>query len=165
MPWTDDELVTERLRLHSWKEQDRANADRLLADPEVRRFLGGPVGPDGIAHRRLTPMGELWGSFCVSDRLTGEAIGDVSLSRHREELELSYEFFPRAWGQGFATEACNALLEWSWSSLPDSSIIAVTQAANAASRCLLQRLRFSEERTFTEWGAEQVQARLQRPIP
>jgi RimJ/RimL family protein N-acetyltransferase len=116
MPWTDDELVTERLRLHSWTEQDRANAERLLIDPGVRRFLGGPVGLDGIARRRLTPMGELWGSFCV------------------------------------------------WSSLPDGSIIAVTQAANTASRRVLQRLGFSEERTFTEWGAEQVQARLQRPI-
>lgn len=89
----------------------------------------------------------------------------VYVSRQRDELELAYEFLPSAWGQGFATEACEALLEWSWSSLPDSSIIAVTQTANAASRRVLQRLGFSEERTFTEWGAEQVQARLQRRSP
>ena len=164
MPRTDDEMVTERLRLHSWTEEDRANAERLLTDAAVRRFLGGPVGPEVVARRRLAPMGESWGSFCVSDRIAGDAIGEVYVSRQRDELELAYEFFPSAWGQGFATEACNALLEWSWSSLPDSSVIAVTQAANAASRRVPQRLGFSEERTFTEWGAEQVQARLHRPI-
>ena len=164
MLWTDDEMVTQRLRLRSWRDEDRASAERLLTDAEVRRFLGGPVGPEVVARRRLAPMGEFWGSFCVSDRITGDAIGDVYVSRQRDELEFSYEFFPSAWGQGFATEACNALLEWSWSSLPDSSVIAVTQAANAASRRVPQRLGFSEERTFTEWGAEQVQARLHRPI-
>ena len=164
MPWTDHELVTERLQLHSWTEKDRANAERLLTDAAVRRFLGGPVGPEVVASR-LMAMGEVWGSFCVSDRITGDAIGAVYVSRQRDELELAYEFLPSAWGQGIATEACEALLEWSWSSLPDSSIIAVTQTANAASRRVLQRLGFSEERTFTEWGAEQVQARLQRRSP
>ncbi len=55
-------------------------------------------------------------------------------------------------------------MEWVWDNTDDSSIIAVTQKANAPSLRLLRRLGFEEEAIFEEYGASQVRLRLTRPV-
>lgn len=163
MPWTDVELATSRMRLWPWRESNRATWLAMHADADVRRFLGGPL-PDGPMERlRQAPIGVAWGVFCATELTSGVPMGSFYLGRFRGELELSYELLPQFWQQGYAQEGCAALLAWAWVTQSDHSVIAVTQTANVPSRRLLARLDFIEERTFLEWGSEQVQARLQRP--
>jgi RimJ/RimL family protein N-acetyltransferase len=38
------ELETERLLLRQWRDEDVAELDRIYADPQVWRFLGGALG-------------------------------------------------------------------------------------------------------------------------
>lgn len=162
VPWTTTTVHTERLHLRPFCDDDRETVIAMSTDPDVRRYLGGPVDAPTLELIRSSNLGERWGVFCVETRSSADVIGSCSLSRDRGALELSYQLLPPYWGQGFAAEACQAVLDWAWAEEDDDVIIAVTQAANAPSRRLLGRLGFVEHETFTEWDAQQVLARLHR---
>lgn len=91
-------------------------------------------------------------------------IGAVTFDRERGELEVSYQFLPEFWGQGLGTEAVSAALGWAWGNTDDTSIIAVTQTANKRSIRLLASLGFVPDHEFEEFGAQQSQLRLSRPV-
>ncbi|MGK4591752.1 GNAT family N-acetyltransferase [Amycolatopsis sp. w19] len=71
------------------------------------------------------------------------------------ETELGYLFLPRAWGRGYAAEACAAALGWFADALPAESVVLCTQTANDPSMRLAARLGFIEVERFEEYGAEQ----------
>ena len=72
----------------------------------------------------------------------GHLIGTIELNwrdaeRHRShvrpdggEAELGYLFLPKAWGRGYAAEACAAALDGSADALPDEPVVLCTQTAN-----------------------------------
>ncbi len=165
VPWTEESIVTERLRLRPADEADKPVLVELLTDPEVRRYLGGPVDDETVEQFRGSVVGERPDSFVVEHREDGVAVGVVTLGRdrEREDLEVSYQFVPSVWGQGVAFEAVEAVLAWAWPRNPDASIIAVTQTANERSLRLLDRLGFVAEREFEEFDAPQTLLRLRRP--
>ncbi|MEV0001874.1 GNAT family N-acetyltransferase [Micromonospora sp. NPDC050980] len=89
-------------------------------------------------------------------------IGRVLLRRaveHRRpavgKADLGYLFLPGAWGFGYATEACVAVLDWFDRVLPGEPAVLVTQSANASSMRLAAKLGFTEVERFEAWGAEQ----------
>jgi RimJ/RimL family protein N-acetyltransferase len=164
MPWTDVEIMTERLRLRAFRGSDMHAIIRLLTDPDVRRYLGGPVGDDHVEAARTAAVGERWGVFCVAHVDTDEAIGGCSFGRWRGVLELTYELLPEHWGRGLAAEGVGAALDWMWANTDDDVVVAVTQTANLPSLRLLARLGFEADLEFEEFGAAQSQLLLDRPI-
>jgi RimJ/RimL family protein N-acetyltransferase len=64
-------------------------------------------------------------------------------------------FLPAWWGNGYATEAVAAVLEWAATYLPGEPIVLCTQTANEASVRLARRLGFREVGRFVEFEAEQ----------
>jgi RimJ/RimL family protein N-acetyltransferase len=70
-------------------------------------------------------------------------------------VELSYLFLPAAWGNGYATEACSAVLDWLAGVLPGERVVLCTRTANTPSMRLAARLGFTEVARFEEYGAEQ----------
>jgi RimJ/RimL family protein N-acetyltransferase len=165
VPWTDASIETDRTRLRVFTEGDKRVVIRLLSDPEVRRYLGGPVDESQLEAARWATVGERWGVFCIADRVTDEAIGGCSFGRWRGVLELSYELLPEHWGRGLAIEAIGAALDWVWDATEDEAVVAVTQTANLSSLRLLARLGFESDLEFEEFGAPQTQLRLRRPQP
>lgn len=155
MAWTSDNIVTPRLLLRPFVEADKPAIIEIRRDSDVGRYLGGPAGGEVVEQINAATVGERWGVFCSVDRATGDVVGSVSLDRHRGELEVSYELLPAYWGRGFATEAVGAVIGWVAEHTDDTTIIAVTQTANASSVALLDRLGFELEHTFEEFDAEQ----------
>jgi RimJ/RimL family protein N-acetyltransferase len=160
MAWLDTEILTDRVRLRSFREGDKRGIVRLLTDPDVRRYLGGPVGDEQVTAVRSAAVGERWGAFCFADRSSDAVLGSCRFDRDRGELEVSYDLLPEHWGSGLAAEGVAAALGWAWSVTDDESVIAVTQTANERSLALLARLGFSLECEFEEFGAAQSQLRL-----
>ena len=91
MAWTDQTVETDRTRLRTFADRDKPAIHRLLTDPEVRRYLGGPAEPAQVEAARTATVGERWGAFCIADRISDEVLGGCSFGRWRGVLELSYE--------------------------------------------------------------------------
>ncbi|MEV5989040.1 GNAT family N-acetyltransferase [Streptomyces sp. NPDC052051] len=147
--------------LRAPEARDRAAFIELLASPEVNTYLGGPRPRDEL-ERKTPEVPEQWpGSFVVE--LDGAMIGQILLRRatgHRcpaavGKADLGYLFLPRAWGFGYAAEACAAALGWLGGVLPGEPVVLATQSANAASMRLAAKLGFTEVERFEAWGAEQ----------
>ncbi|MFE4968929.1 GNAT family N-acetyltransferase [Streptomyces sp. NPDC056660] len=159
--WPPAPIKTERLVLREPEARDRAAFVELLASPEVHTYLGGPRPRDEL-EREMPGAPERWpGSFVVD--LGGAMIGQILLRRateHRRpaaagKAELGYLFLPRAWGFGYATEACTAALDWFDGVLPGEPVVLTTQTANAGSMRLAAKLGFTEVERFQAWDAEQ----------
>ncbi|TQK50076.1 RimJ/RimL family protein N-acetyltransferase [Streptomyces sp. SLBN-118] len=141
--------------------RDRAAFIELLASPEVNTYLGGPRPRDELERETPEVPEPRPGSFVVD--LDGAMIGQVLLRRatgHRRpaavgKADLGYLFLPRAWGFGYAAEACAAALDWFHGVLPGEPVVLTTQTANVRSMRLAAKLGFTEVERFEAWAAEQ----------
>ncbi|AWT46813.1 MULTISPECIES: GNAT family N-acetyltransferase [Streptomyces] len=154
-------LKTERLVLRESEAGDRAAFIKLHASSEAHTYLGGPRPRDGLEREVPEVPGRRPGSLVVD--LDGAMIGQVQLRRVTEhvcpsavgKIDLGYLFLPRAWGFGYAAEACAAALDWLADVLPGEPVVLATQIANARSMRLAARLGFTEVERFRAWDAEQ----------
>ncbi|MGQ4515012.1 GNAT family N-acetyltransferase [Streptomyces sp. DW26H14] len=153
-------LRTARLELRPARADDVDVYTRLWTDPDVRRFLGGPVGS-----HRLRLRQERFDSrphvFSVTTGERDEVIGTVSVDvseRRAGSWEVAYSFLPEHWGHGYGREAVGAVVRWVLEAAPerDASLIAVTQEANARSRRMLEAVGMRLQDRFVEFGAPQV---------
>lgn len=92
----------------------------------------------------------------TAEEMRGLTLWEIQRLRpERGAAELGYMFLPRAWGRGYAAEACAAVLDWSADALPGEPVVLCTRSANTPSMRLAARLGFSEVERFEEYGAEQ----------
>ncbi len=147
--------------LRASEARDRSAFVELLASPEVHTYLGGPRARAEL-ERELPEVPARWpGGFVVE--LDGAMIGQILLRRAGEQhrpaargkADLGYLFMPRAWGCGYAFEACVAALVWFDGVLPGEPVVLATQTANTGSMRLAAKLGFAEVERFWAWDAEQ----------
>lgn len=139
---------------------------RLWTDPEVRRYLGGPVTAGEAARRERECVG-VPGSFSVLSRTGETPLGLVTVrpdSRRAGQAEVSYQFLPEHWGYGYAREAVRAAAAWALEQItpPPAVVIAVTQQANRRSRRLLESIGMTLAAGFVEFGEPQVKYSVDR---
>jgi RimJ/RimL family protein N-acetyltransferase len=162
--WPPAPIRTERLVLREPESRDRAAFVELFASPEVGTYLGGPRPRDELERTMPEAPGRRPGQLVVE--LDGAMIGMVTLDRRDAErpghvspdageAELGYLFLPRAWGRGYAAEACAAALDWFAVARPGEPVVLCTQTANDRSMRLAAKLGFTEVERFEEFGAEQ----------
>ncbi|CAN5477460.1 GNAT family N-acetyltransferase [soil metagenome] len=165
--WPPHPIGTERLLLREPEADDRAALIELFASSEVNTFLGGPRARDDLERAVPEAPERRSGFFVVA--LDGTMIGVVSFDRRdvsrpgqaRDGVEpagvaeLSYLFLPKAWGHGYAAEACGAALDWFDSALPGEPVVLCTQTANDRSMRLAVKLGFTEVQRFEEFDARQ----------
>ncbi len=146
-------LETGRLLLRPWR----------VAEAVVQRQLWTERDPRVPAHRRIDADGHptvaeleesirtnrpsLVGLLAVERRAAGDVIGYCGLIESDRgaagEPELAFELLRRVWGQGYATEASWAVLDWARSS-GHERVWATVWTWNTASRRVLAKLGFTE---------------------
>ncbi|MEU6273227.1 GNAT family N-acetyltransferase [Streptomyces populi] len=159
--WPPAPIRTERLVLREPEARDRAAVIELFTSPEVGSFIGGPRPRAEIERAMPGAPGRRPGRFVVD--LDGAMIGQVTLTRDTEQrrpaaagkADLGYLFLPRAWGRGYAAEACAAALDWFGGVLPGEPVVLTTRTANVRSMRLAAKLGFTEVERFQAWDAEQ----------
>lgn len=165
VPWPPDPIHTERLTLRETRPKDRAPLADLLSSETVQAYLGGPQ------HTRkqleeLIPADPNTRPGIFAVERAGEFIGRITIQRRDpswphhvrdegDEVEIGCEFLPTSWGEGIATEATRAALDWIDATLPGEPVVLTTQVANERSLRLARRLGFVEVERFTAYGAEQ----------
>lgn len=117
----------------------------LNADPEVVRYTGdGPLDLEG-ARQIIHYLQEKQHPFGVTRLVVerdGEPIGWCGLRRLAPDdvPDLGYRFMRSAWGKGYATEACVAVLDHGFSLPSISAVSAEADARNEPSVRLMKRL-------------------------
>lgn len=148
-------LVTERLRLRRWHDEDRAPFARLNADPRVTEYLPYPLTraeSDALVDRFEALFdGRGFGPWAVERRDDGAFLGFLGLLLppptvpHAAEVEIAWRLGPRAWGRGFATEAARATLADAFGRLGLSGLVSITAETNRRSQRVMQRIGMSED--------------------
>jgi RimJ/RimL family protein N-acetyltransferase len=143
-PW----LETMRLDFREFVPADFDDLFRLGSDPRVMRYIGSgkPLTHEGatrvlgriLGYHALYP--EL-GYWYASRRDTGAFIGWFSLkyAGKSPDIEVGYWLLPNAWGQGFATEGAQAMVDYGFDDLRLHRIIGVTHRGNKASQRVLMK--------------------------
>lgn len=153
-------LETDRLVLRPWR----------VAEAAIQRELWTERDPRTPPHRRIDaegnpPVAEFEEAIrthetssimllAVQRRIVGDVIGYCGLVEGERgpvgEPELAFELLRRVWGQGYATEASFAVLDWARSSDFDR-LWATVWDWNTASRRVLTKVGFVEtERTAVD---------------
>lgn len=151
---------TERCTINRLQESDYRDVEKIYANQEVRKFLGGIRNEEsmrGMVEEMLTSSQESF-HWLAREKQTERVIGLVSLDLHHEGVyqEVSYQFLPCWWGKGYAGEVVSVIIHFALYELDLSTVVAETQTANKASCQLLERLGMQLERTLFRFGAEQA---------
>lgn len=152
-------LSTGRLYLRPFTVGDGGLLHALDADPEVMRFIskGKPTPRERIEEVFLPRFLESYGPFpeqgfwAVHDRTSRAFLGWIHLRPERDvphEMELGYRFHRAAWGKGYATEGCRALLDRAFRHEEIPRVVAVTLAGNTASRRVMEKLGMHRIQSF-----------------
>jgi RimJ/RimL family protein N-acetyltransferase len=139
-------LETERLMLRCPEEGDLDGFAEMMADPEVAQFLGG-VAPRGVAWRFLATIAGSWvihgfGMFSVVEKDSGRWIGRIGPWRPDgwPGSEVGWGLVRSAWGQGYATEAAGACLDFAFERLGWEEAIHVIDPGNGLSQAVARRI-------------------------
>ncbi|GGM31209.1 GNAT family N-acetyltransferase [Dactylosporangium sucinum] len=181
-------LETDRLTLRRLTTDDLDNLVELDSDPEVMRYLtGGRPTPRGWLRDEALPKmlahydrGDAYGYWALAAGADPGFLGWVGFRPDaglepaadvdRSGIEVGYRLRRAAWGQGYATEACRALVRRGFEELGVERVYAETMAVNAASRRVMEKTGLRHLATFfPDWpepipGAEhgEVQYALTR---
>jgi RimJ/RimL family protein N-acetyltransferase len=143
-------LATERLRLRQWRAEDLEPFAALCADPEVMRYFPCTQPrerSEALARDIAYGIEERgWGLWAVEVRGGAPFIGFVGLSEpgfdahFTPAVEVGWRLGREHWGQGYATEAARASVEFGFRELELDEIVSMTAPGNARSRAVMARL-------------------------
>ncbi len=153
-------LETDRLLLRRFTAADVDLLVDLDSDPEVMHFITGGRSTtreeieDDILPTWLSYYDRFqgYGFFAAILKSSGEFLGWFHLrpqpSDPETEPDLGYRLKKSAWGKGYATEACRALIDKAFAELGATRVYASTMAVNTASRRVMEKSGLRFVRTF-----------------
>ena len=134
-------IETARLSLRAFVPADVEPYTRMMADPEVTRFLGSGAPLDAVdAWRQLALVIGHWelrgfGLWAVEERASGRFIGRIGCFEPAgwPGLEIGYVLARDAWGHGYAREGAAASLAFARRELGRAEVISLIRPDNRAS--------------------------------
>ena len=145
-----NQIKTNRLMLRQWQKSDRKPFAQLNADPAVMKYY-----PNTLNREQSDAMFDKlsniivrqgWGFWAVELLDEEQFIGFVGLHKPDYNLpvspctEVGWRLAKEYWGNGYATEAANAALNFAFTQLDLSEVYSFTSIINQRSERLMQRL-------------------------
>lgn len=171
-------VVTDRMVLRLFTQDDVAGLAALQTDPDVVRYLPYDVRtPEQVAagvterieHPPMDGDGQVL-RLAAELRATGEMIGELTLfldSVEHQQGKIGFMLHPAHHGRGLGAEAAGAVLDLAFEWLRLHRVAGECDPRNTASSGLMRRLGMREEARFVhcewfkgEWGDLQVFAVL-----
>jgi ribosomal-protein-alanine N-acetyltransferase len=144
-------LETERLRLREFVFQDTDALVSVLGDPVAMQYYPAPFGRKEVEvwierniqrYRR-----EGYGLWAMLPRDRDELIGDCGCFLRdvdgRNEVEIAYHVRRDLWGNGYATEAARACMQYAFNKLGLDRVICLIRPEN------MQSIRVAEKNGLT----------------
>jgi ribosomal-protein-alanine N-acetyltransferase len=150
LPPPQPTLVTERLILRPLRDADAPAVAAGAGDKRVAKYLIQVPSPYPLTLARawVRHRIEWWElgrgvTLAIGTRAQpDELLGTVSLRRYARDkrAELGYWLGHAAWGLGYATEACHAIVDYGFRQLGLARVYAMVLAGNATSERVLDKL-------------------------
>jgi RimJ/RimL family protein N-acetyltransferase len=156
---SDPEIRTSRLLLRRWRAEDVEPFAAICGDPEVMRYISsGTIRTHEQSALSVQAFERAWeengyGLFAVELAGRDQMIGFTGLASPNflpeilPTVELGWRFARSVWGNGYATEAARAALDFALVQLQLPEVVSIYQADNHASARIVQKLgmRFDRE--------------------
>lgn len=140
-------LETERLLLRPFTLNDTPAMEAVLGDPVAMEFYPAPLTREGIEGwitknmARYEKDGLGLNAMVLKD--SDEVIGDcgciVQLVEEREQIEVGYHVRRNLWGNGYATEAARACMDYAFHQLGAQRVISMIRPGNLGSRRVAEK--------------------------
>jgi RimJ/RimL family protein N-acetyltransferase len=143
------------LRLRRWRQSDREPFADLNVDPEVMEYF-----PAALTREQSDDLVEKieagferdgFGLWALEVTETGEFVGFAGLAapsfdaHFTPAVEVGWRLARRAWGNGYATEAGRAALDFGFEHAGLGEVVSFTALGNARSREVMERLGMSHD--------------------
>ncbi|MFD9506908.1 GNAT family N-acetyltransferase [Streptomyces mirabilis] len=155
------EIHTPRLLLRRWSDDDLVPMADINADPRVMHWIDdGSVRDLDHTAEAIEQWEEEWddegfGLFAVELLASGELAGFVGLSVPEflpevlPAVAISWRLGSPFWGQGYASEAAHATLEFALQDRGLDRVISITRPGDDASENVIRKLGMTLERETT----------------
>lgn len=143
-------LETERTIIETIKLSDASFFAELVNTPDWLRFIGDRQVRNTADAEKFLQNGLLksfdengWGYYLIRTK-SGEPIGTSGFMKkpYLEHEDFGFGILPKFYGQGYASEACGAILKFGIEQIGLQIIDAATNPENTRSKKLLERFGF-----------------------
>jgi RimJ/RimL family protein N-acetyltransferase len=152
-------LQTARLILRPFTRDDVPALEAVIGDPVAMQWYPAPFDRAGVEQwierniARYENDGHgLWAMVLKS---SGELIGDcgcvVQIVEDRNEIEIAYHVRPDLWGNGYATEAARACMDYAFNVIQVCRVISMIRPENVNSRRVAEKNGLKCEKVI-RWG-------------
>jgi len=153
-------IKTKRLVLRQWRLSDFDLFAEINSNKKVMQFFPNTLTPEQsnefatTIKQRIADNG--WGFWAVEIPSVCEFIGFVGLNNPVYKLpfspvtEIGWRLSDRYWGNGYATEAAQAVLTVAFNQLKFAEIVSFTSVLNLASIKVMQGLSMQDTHTLFE---------------
>ena len=150
-------IETDRLRLRVFEPGDLEPYAEIYADDVFVRYLGSKTLTRRQVWENIAIILGHWallgyGIWAVERLDTGELVGRMGLLNLRgwPDVEICWALSPRFWGNGYATEAGKASINWAFREAGIRRLISLIHPENRRSEAVALRLgeRLREQITF-----------------
>jgi RimJ/RimL family protein N-acetyltransferase len=151
-------MHTERLLVRRWALADADDAFAMYGDPLVTATLPDHMRDASVEETRAWLERKVveqaqetdgLGMWAVEELASGRVVGGALLQQApingREQVEVGYHFARAAWGQGYATEVAQGLVDYGFQTLGLTRIVGVVLPDNTASHRVLQKIGMQRE--------------------
>jgi RimJ/RimL family protein N-acetyltransferase len=148
-------LTTERLVLRGWTDADKAPFAAMNADRRVMELFPSVLTADesdALIARTMEAFREVgFGLWAAERRRDRALLGFVGLAAPAWEaaftpcVEIGWRLAFDAWGEGYATEAGRAVLEFAFERLGLTQVVSFATVGNRRSRAVMERLGMSHD--------------------
>lgn len=151
-------LSTKRLGLRRWNETDIKPFTEMNKDAEVMKYF-----PNILTDRETIEMMQRinlhfeknnFGLFAVEDKITNQFIGFTGFNIPAFDMfftpcvEIGWRYKKEVWGQGFATEAAKACLQYGFQTLGFEKVLSFTSVINTPSEKVMKKIGMRKSREF-----------------
>ncbi len=153
-------IRTKRVLLRQWRTEDLPTFAALNADPKVMEFFPSSLSreqSDAVAAKIMRLIDQRgWGFWALEIPFVADFAGFVGLHVPEDDLpfnpcvEIGWRLGRQYWGNGYATEAAKAALDFGFMHLGLAEIVAFTAASNLRSQRVMQKLGMTRDEAVFE---------------
>ncbi len=168
-PFSAPVVETVRLRLRRQRLEDFPDILAMWRSPQVARYVSGePQTEETIWTKFLRKIGHWrllgFGYWVVEDKASGCFLGEAGFGEYKRDLhpslvgepEIGWAFAGSAHGQGYATEAARAALNWADENFGQIRLSCMIGVENSPSLRVATKCGFEETRRALYHGDEVV---------